>query len=77
MERASSDLLECLHRDGPFSEAGTRRLGRQLLCALEACHAHGLIHRDVKPENLLLFGDPHAEDVVLKLADFGTVYRAP
>ena len=77
MERASSDLLECLHRDGPFSEAGTRRLGRQLLRALEACHAHGLIPRDVKPENLLLFGDPHAEDGVLKLADFGTVHRAP
>ncbi len=74
MERASSDLLECLHRDGPFSEARARRLGRQLLRALEACHANSLIHRDVKPENLLLFGDPHAEDVVLKLADFGTVH---
>ena len=73
MERADSDLLESLHRDGPFSEARARTLGRQLLRALEACHANGLIHRDVKPENLLLFGDPHAEDVVLKLADFGTV----
>ena len=73
MERASSDLLECLHRDGPFSEARVRRLGRQLFLALEVCHANGLIHRDVKPENLLLFGDPKAVDVVLKLADFGTV----
>ena len=37
------------------------------------CHANAIIHRDVKPENLLLFGDIHAADVVLKLADFGTV----
>ena len=73
MERASCDLLDCLHRDGLFSEVRARRLMRQLLSALEFCHTNAIIHRDVKPENLLLFGDSHAVDVVLKLADFGTV----
>ena len=73
MERASCDLLDCLHRDGLLSEVRARRLLQQLLSALEFCHANAIIHRDVKPENLLLFGDSHAADVVLKLADFGTV----
>jgi len=73
MERASCDLLECLQKNGLFSEVRARRLMRQLLCALEFCHANGIIHRDIKPENLLLFGDSHAADVVLKVADFGTV----
>ena len=73
MERASCDLLDCLHRDGLFSEVRAQGLMRQLLSALEFCHKNAIIHRDVKPENLLLFGDSHSADVVLKLADFGTV----
>merc|ERR1740130_1220364 len=73
MERANCDLLDCLHRDGLFSEVRAQGLMRQLLSALEFCHTNAIIHRDVKPENLLLFGDSHAADVVLKLADFGTV----
>lgn len=73
MERAGCDLLECLQKGGLFSELQGRRLMRQLFSALEFCHANGVIHRDVKPENLLLFGDSRGADVVLKVADFGTV----
>jgi serine/threonine protein kinase len=39
---------------------------REVLAALAHVHAHGLIHRDVKPANLLRFGN------ALKLTDFGT-----
>ena len=42
---------------------------RQLLDGAAAVHAAGIIHRDVKPENVLV--DASADEVILKLTDFG------
>lgn len=39
---------------------------QQLLCGLDHCHSHGVLHRDIKGSNLLI--DNHG---VLKIADFG------
>ncbi|MBA3260597.1 MAG: serine/threonine protein kinase, partial [Gemmatimonadales bacterium] len=47
-------LREHLARTGPLSVAETIRLAGDLLDALEHAHAHGIVHRDVKPDNVVL-----------------------
>ncbi|PZE87144.1 serine/threonine-protein kinase [Curtobacterium sp. MCBD17_032] len=61
-----SDLATRL-REGPLDPATTARVGAQVAEGLAAVHAQGIVHRDVKPANVLLEQD--GEHV--KLADFG------
>ena len=49
-----SDLAELLRREGPLEPARALELVGQLAEALDAAHARGLIHRDVKPSNALV-----------------------
>jgi len=59
-------LSELVARRGRATPAEAATLGTQMCGGLAAAHAAGLIHRDVKPQNLLL-----GTDGVLKLGDFG------
>jgi eukaryotic-like serine/threonine-protein kinase len=59
-------VADLLARRGPLPGAEAATLGVQACTALAAAHAAGLVHRDVKPQNLLL-----GSDGVLKLGDFG------
>ncbi|OWZ12619.1 CAMK protein kinase [Phytophthora megakarya] len=68
----NGDLFDLLEVSGPLPEPLVKVYACQLLRALEACHANGVVHRDVKPENLLL--DANYQ---LKLADFGVAATAP
>ncbi len=65
------DLNKVLKRDGPMSPQKAVRVVEQVAAALDAAHKSGLVHRDVKPSNLLMVG----EDFVY-LIDFGLVHEA-
>jgi serine/threonine-protein kinase len=68
-------LLQRVSRGGPMSFAETVTMIVQSAHALGQCHAHGMIHRDVKPDNVLLVNDPDQTSsrpaIIAKLIDFG------
>jgi serine/threonine protein kinase len=51
-------LATVLARDGPMSPSRTSLVVEQVASALDAAHAEGLIHRDVKPSNVLISRTP-------------------
>jgi serine/threonine-protein kinase len=66
MERLPGETLADRIATGPQDPAWVRQVAGEVLAALGAAHAAGLVHRDVKPGNILITADNHA-----KIADFG------
>jgi len=62
----SRSLQRVLEEEGPLLPAQVARLGLDVLSAIEVAHAAGVVHRDVKPANVLMDDAGHAQ-----LTDFG------
>jgi len=63
-------LRERLERGGPLPLDETLRISSEIAEALQAAHARGLVHRDLKPDNIMLTPQGHA-----KVMDFGLAKR--
>jgi eukaryotic-like serine/threonine-protein kinase len=65
--------LDVLEREGSLSDRDVLRVGLALADALGHAHERGVIHRDVKPQNVIV---PDEDDAAAKLTDFGVAHLA-
>lgn len=63
---SQGDLLKYMRENGVFREEEAKPIAAQMLAGLEFCHNRGVLHRDIKLDNILL-----SEDMQVKLCDFG------
>ncbi len=65
---SGENLADIIEREGAQAEPRVLGWAHQLLAALTYCHTQGVIHRDIKPQNIIL-----KEDGSITLVDFGLV----
>ena len=65
------ELGTLLRREGAQPVARAVKILAQVACGLDDAHSFGVIHRDLKPDNLFLVHTPHGDE--LRILDFGSV----
>jgi tRNA A-37 threonylcarbamoyl transferase component Bud32 len=74
MEFVAGKALTAAIEEGPMDPARVVKIVRQIAGSLDEAHAQGVIHRDLKPDNVVLTQRAGEKDVV-KLLDFGIAAR--
>jgi hypothetical protein len=75
-ELVHGETLDRLSADGVLSDRDVLRIGLALCGALAHAHERGVVHRDVKPQNVIVPEAPRSAAGVAKLADFGIAHLA-
>ena len=65
---AGGELYKWVEENGRISEIETRRIIQQVINAMHYCHIRGIVHRDLKLENVLF---KQTGDLTIKVVDFG------
>jgi serine/threonine protein kinase len=73
MERCESNVARKYYGEPGFWALESRRVLKEMLLGVQACHRAGIVHRDIKPQNYLLGSDGST----VKLCDFGLAVRMP
>ncbi|KAM0340597.1 hypothetical protein ACHAPU_010434 [Fusarium lateritium] len=76
---AAGDLATYVQRNGSLLEADCQHIGSQILTGLALMHTEGFAHRDIKPQNILIYRCPENDPPGswwVKLADFGISKRS-
>lgn len=71
MELVEGETLSSAIRSGSVSPAESARITREIAMGLEAAHGSGYVHRDLKPQNVVL--DDRTQPPTVKILDFGLV----
>ncbi|KAI3856645.1 hypothetical protein MKW92_004957 [Papaver armeniacum] len=68
---SGSDLHNRLMEISRFTESNAKILFRQLMGVVESCHGRGIVHRDIKLENIFLATEEDDQCPDIRLGDFG------
>ncbi|MBX3216313.1 MAG: serine/threonine protein kinase [Labilithrix sp.] len=64
-------LGDRVKREPPLGERELLEIADGVLAVLDSAHTNGVVHRDLKPDNLFLARDPERDGTVVKVLDFG------